>query len=154
MTKHSIAISVALAALIGIVQAVVLVWVWANLVAHSPVASWLLGAGLRGTAFQAAAFLTDFITNIALSLPAAGAILMLRPRKLWLYLAVAIVPMFIWQNAGLIGSHNLMPFHGGLALSLGMQLSALPVACLLLVRVIKPQAPNNSFKPTAGVGLV
>jgi hypothetical protein len=156
MTRHSIAFAfaVALAALIGIVHAIVLRWVWANLAAHSPVVGWLFSAGLHGYAFQVAILLTDSLTTIALSLPAAFALLLLKPRTMWLFLVVSVIPMFVWQYAGLIGNPVLTQSLGTYSLAFVMQLLALPLACSLLVRVTKPQAPNNSFKPTAGVGLI
>ncbi|WP_457098136.1 hypothetical protein [Lysobacter sp. P5_B9] len=147
MRLQTLSTSAAVALLVGLAQHFVLLFCWAYIAAYSPLPRWLVELGLRGSAFRAILLPADFITSVVISLPAAYALLKLRPNKLWLYLLFAVIPSFVWQNFGLIGDPMLGQFPGMIALDWAAELFALPVAALILGFALNRGASNNSFKP-------
>ena len=141
MTLQRLPISAAAAVLVGIVQCYFLLFCWAYIAAHSPLPRWLIDLGLRES-LRAVLFPIDFLTSVALSLPAAFVLTKLRPAKLWLYLLLAVIPGFIWLNWGLVGNSFFAEHPSSFVLGWLPELFALPCA-VWIVRV----APNNSFKP-------
>jgi hypothetical protein len=101
-----------------------------------------------GGALPASLWLFDLVVSVILSLPVAFVLLKLRPRKLWLYLLLAVVPGFLWLNRGAIVS----PYFGQFAWSFGaawiQQLLAVPLAAWFLRPIAGGGAPNISFKRT------
>lgn len=90
-----IAASVALA--VGILQTVLLLYLWTYMAAYSPVPLWLVSHGVTGLSLRGTLSIVDWIINISLCLPAAYVLCKLRPRKLPVYLIFAVVPGFLWQ---------------------------------------------------------
>jgi hypothetical protein len=127
-------LSVAASALIGLVQTAFLVFLWVFISVYTPVPHWLSSLGLRGAPHLAIQDALDFIVNVLLCLPAAFVISRLRPRKALLYLAVAVIPGFVWQYSYLFqhppAMHELGSFVPGILSALLM----LPVAALLVMR--------------------
>ena len=143
MQLKTFPMSVAIAVAVGIAQTYFLLFCWAYIGAYSPLLGWLAGLGLNGSAIRAAVFPFDFFTSVALCIPAALVLLRLRPAKIWLYLALAVIPSFIWLNRQLVGGPNL----GDFVLGWLPELFALPAAAWLVHFIGKRGAPNNSFKP-------
>ena len=87
------------ATLIGIAHFIFLTFCWKYIsiyVSHIPRALiFEISESLKFSLF-------DIIVNILLSIPAAYLIYKLQPRKLLLYMALAIVPSFLWLNINLI----------------------------------------------------
>ena len=133
------------AALIGgLAQTYFLLWCWSLIAAYSPFASWLVGLGIRGIALRTVVGLADTATTVILCIPAACLLLLLRPRRLWLYTLLAVLPSFVWLNRELPGTVVPLPW-GQVILGWVPELLALPGA-VCLVRFIA-SASNNSFKP-------
>jgi len=91
-----IAASVALA--VGILQTFLLQYFDAYISAYSPVPIWL--ASHFASSFLLLLLLSLYIwtVSILLCLPAAYILCKLRPRKLFVYLILAVVPSFLWQH--------------------------------------------------------
>ena len=147
MKQHSLPVSAAIAVLLGVAQAYLLIFCWGYIAANTPLPQWLLGLGLRGTAFRAVLLPIDFLTSVVLSLPAALLLVKLRPAKLGLYLALAVIPSFLWHNYGLVGDPLFGKLVGAFAVGWVPELFALPAAALLLQFMLNRGAPNSSFKP-------
>ena len=143
MQLKTLPVSVAIAVAVGFVQTYFLLFCWAYIGAYSPMPGWLAGLGFYGSAVRVAIFTFDFLTSVVLCIPVALVLLRLRPAKIWLYLALAIIPSFIWLNRQLVGAPNL----GDFVLGWLPELFALPVAAWLVHFISKRGAPNNSFKP-------
>lgn len=146
MKLQTLPVSAVLATLVGLGQCYFLLLCWAYIGAYSPLPFWLIQLGLEGEAFRAVLLPIDFLTSVVLSVPAALALLALRPAKLWLYLLLAVVPGFIWLNVGLIGNPLFSQFAGSLILGWLPELFAVPAAAWLLRIMFKPGAPGDSFK--------
>ena len=148
MKLQTISVSATIAIVLGLVQGYLLIFCWGYIAANTPLPHWLIGLGLRGAAFRAVLLPIDFLTSVAISIPAALVLIKLRPAKLLIYLVLAVVPSFLWHNVGLVGDPFLSQFFGAIALGWLPELFALPVAAWLLQLILKPGvAPNNSFKP-------
>lgn len=147
MKLQTLTTSIPAALLIGIAQTYLLVLCWAYIAMHTPLPQWLVGQGVTGTAFRGALFAADFIVSVLLSLPAAFLLCKLRPRKLALYLVLAVLPGFLWQYRTVLGDGTSLR---DWALYLPGAFSALfmlPVAAFIMRRANPSGAPNNSFKP-------
>lgn len=134
-----LALPLAAAAVLGLVQTYFAVVCWSAIGLYTPVPAWFIEQGLRGGAFRAAMVAVDFVTNVVLSVPAAFLLLQLRPARLRLYLAAAVLPSFAWLNQNLLDTPSL----GFLAVSWPLLLLPLPLAAWLLRRWM-PQAPRSS----------
>ena len=109
--------------------------------------SWLIGHGVLGVRLKSLLAVTDFVLSVCLSLPAAYCLIRLRPRNLVLYLGLALIPAFLWQNRLILSGESM-----GLAFSAFLpgilsELLVLPVAVFVLLRARASVTPNNSFKP-------
>jgi hypothetical protein len=89
------AASIALA--VGILQTILLLYLWTCMATYSPVSTWLVSHGVTGLSLRRIVFIVDWLINISLCLPAAYVLCKLRPRKLPVYLIFAVVPSFLWQ---------------------------------------------------------
>jgi hypothetical protein len=138
MRSQALVISAVLASLLGIFQCYVILFCWPYIGAYSPVPHWLLGIGLRGSTLHVVSGAFDFLLNVVLALPVALVLAHLRPAKLWLYVALALIAAIVWLNAGFAGSFSrawIPP------------LIATPVAAWLVSFWRGRQSSNNSFKP-------
>jgi hypothetical protein len=97
---------------------------------------------------------TDMLIGIVISLPAALALLKLRPPKLRVYILLAVVPSFVWFNYWLINARDIGSSLKVAAIGWPVELLALPAAVWFLHHLFAPQAPNNSSKPKPLRGLV
>ena len=147
MKLHAAPASMALAFLIGVVHTYLLIWAWAYIAAYSPLPHWLASHHVTPSSFQAILFPVDFLTNMALCVPAAYLLCKLRPDKLWLYLAAAALPNFIWQYRLVLGDFTVLKDWQLFLPGILLMLLPLPVTALIIRRLIGG-APNNSFKPT------
>ena len=147
MKLQTLPVSAAAAFVLGLAQSYFLLLCWAYIAVHTPLPRWLIDLGLRGDAFRAVLLPVDFLTSVVISLPAAFALVKLRPARLALYLPLAVVPSFVWLNLGLIGDPMLGQFAGPVVLGWLPELFALPVAVWIVCLVPGRGAPNNSFKP-------
>ena len=143
MTKLNVYASAAIALVTGFAQMYFLILCWGYISAHIPVLGWLLDFGLRGASLRAVLFPIDFATSVALSVPAALLLVRLHPPKLVLFLALAVVPPFIWQHHHLVGGSVLAEHWPAFLLGWLLELFALPVAALLVRWRSGPRAPDN-----------
>ena len=97
MKFDNLRISLCAAAVIGLAQMFVLQLFWVALTLNVPYVNWLVTHGLTGPPLRVVLFAFDNLVNLGLFLPAAFALRALRPRKVFLYLAVAILPGLLWQ---------------------------------------------------------
>ena len=91
-------------------------------------------SNITGTPNHFVVGLVDFAINVLLCLPAAYVMCKLRPRKLDVYVPLAVVPIFLWQYWPVLGpviGESWSAYIPG-ALSV---LFMLPVAVLFLRRV-------------------
>ena len=129
---------------IGALQTYALLFCWAYIAAYTPVPSWLLGLGLSGIGLRLALVPIDLAIAAVLCIPGALAITWLRPRRIALYLTLAVLPSFAWLNLNLIGNPLFAEFATSFAIGWIGQLLPLPLAAWLVQRM--REAPNNSFK--------
>jgi hypothetical protein len=129
------------AVLLGIVQMYCVTILWGYISIYTPLPRWLIALGLHGSALHGVVFLGDAILNVIFCLPFAYAFCMFRPPRLPVYLILAIVPGFIWEYR-LFFTDMPLPkdwtiFVPGVLLAL----APLPLAALLLRRVLVQRAP-------------
>jgi hypothetical protein len=144
--KRQLLISAAAAILLGIAQWYFLAFCWAYISAYSPVAAWLASSGSLGGALPAVLWLVDLLVSILLSLPVAFVLLKLRPRKLWLFLPLVVVPGFLWLNRGVIAGPYFGQFAWSFAAAWVQKLLAVPLAVWLLRVITGGGAPDFFFK--------
>jgi hypothetical protein len=132
-----LALSILAAIAVGVAQTVLLLTVWAYIAAYSPLPAWLLSLGMSGPPWRATIFALDSVINLVLCIPAAYVLCLLRPRRLALYLAAAVVPGFLWQYRLVFEDPSafspLAPFLPGILTAL----LALPLATLVASRVVR-----------------
>jgi hypothetical protein len=132
--------SVVAALLIGIVQMYFLTILWVYIAAYTPLLRWLRALGLKATALHAVIFVSDSLLNVILCLPAAYAICKLKPPRLLVYLILAIVPGFIWQYRLFFTDTSLIKNWAMFAPGVLLALLPLPLAALLLRRMLVIQS--------------
>ena len=131
---RSTIISCALAVLIGVIQAVLLTYCWAYISAYNSLPLWLVHSHITGSPYQIAVGVVDFVINVLLCLPAAYVICKLRPRKLSVYVPLAVVPVFLCDYWPVLGPLSVEPWSAYILRALSVLLM-LPVAAFLLRRV-------------------
>jgi hypothetical protein len=132
--------SLVAATLLGIAQMYLLTFLWGYIAAYTPLPRWLLTLGLKGTALHVVVFLSDSLLNVILCLPAAYAICRLKPPRLVVYLIVAIVPGFIWEYRLFFSHTSLLKDWAMFVPGVLLALAPLPLAALLLRRVLVQQS--------------
>ena len=151
MKLQGISISISAAILIGLAQTFLVTWCWAYIGMYTPLPRWLIEQGITGSSLRAILFVSGFVVSVLLCVPAALLLYRLRPKKLWLYLALAVLPGFLWEYRIVLGDSTLHR-HWDLFLPGALAtLFMLPVAAFVVQRAMSRSAPNNSFKPTAGI---
>ena len=96
MKSDNLFIATAVALAVGILQTILLLYLWGYIAIYSPI-PWLVAHGVTGLSLRGILSIVDWLINIFLCLPAAYILCKLRPRKLPLYLILAVVPGFLWQ---------------------------------------------------------
>ena len=96
-------ISCTVAVLIGCIQAILLSYCWVYIALYNPLPIWLVHSHITGTSNHVIVGFVDFAINVLLCLPAAYAICKLRPRTLQVYVALAVLPVFLWQYWPVLG---------------------------------------------------
>ena len=137
MRSGSVPLALFAAALIGIVQLYVLLYCWNYVAVYSPIPRLLLSLGARGLPLRVLLFVLDFVVSVALCLPAAFALCQLRPRRLFVYLTVAVVPGFLWQYALFFQNPPAFQEFGQFVPGIVSALLMLPVATALASRAFK-----------------
>jgi hypothetical protein len=132
----------------GVVTTCIATYCWGHIAAYTPVTRWLLGLELRGIGLTLALFPIDFLVNVSFFVPLALVLLKLQPQKLGLYLAVAIVPSFIWLNLPLLGNEVFYRLWPSFVPGWLHNLFALPVAAWVVGRFAKPSTPNKFMHAT------
>lgn len=157
MKIRTFPLSVAAALVLGVAQTYVLAVCWTALSIDSPVPRWLIDHGARGSMFQAGMFTVDFAIHVIVSIPAAFILLQLRPARLRVFLAAAIVPFFLWSNVNVLGSWlehraqiSLSLLFAATAMAWAQHLLPLPIAAWLL-RLWLPGTPKGPAAPAAPV---
>jgi hypothetical protein len=143
--KDNLSLSLVAAFLIGVAQMLALTAFWAFFPIYSPITALDLSAWIHGAWLRAAVFGIDAIMNVLLCLPAAWAILKLRPSRLALYLLAAVVPGFMWQYQNLWMAPSqiedwLVYFPGAILAAL-----MLPVSVLVLRIITKSKVSGSLF---------
>lgn len=152
MKIHTLSVSAAVAILLGVVQRFFAIYCWSCITSHSPPMRWLFDLGLRGQSLKAAVFPLGFMIDIALSIPLAVVLVRLRPRKLGLYLLLAVVPAFIWSNMTLVGNPYFAQFAGTFVLGWIPELLSIPIAAWLVSLMLDRGMSGRSSKPKSIYG--
>ncbi len=143
MKSNNLLISAIAALAIGFIYGLFLVFCWAYIAAYSPLPRWLIDFGLTGLPFRSILLPIDFLTSVILSLPTAFVLVKLRPRKLALYVPLAVLPVFIWQNIGLFGNPIFSQFAMHIILGWIPMLFALPVSTWIILRIADRHTSNQ-----------
>jgi hypothetical protein len=130
----SIIVPCAVAVLIGLIQAILLTYCWVYIATYNPLPIWLVHSHITGTLNHVVVGFVDFAINVLLCLPAAYAICKLRPRKLGVYVPLAVVPVFLWAYWPVLGPVLGESWLAYIPRALSVLLM-LPVAVLFLRRV-------------------
>lgn len=92
--------------------------------------------------FYPAIYTHDLLISVVIALPLAAIVYCLRPERYLVYLAVAILPGFVWNN--FIAVENFTFFRGWYWLAiLAMELFSVPVALLLIHKIRGAVTPPN-----------
>ena len=134
------------ALVIGLLQFSLIVFCISFFALHFPISAWLAHNGFGGTKLLLGVTVVEFPMHVVLWLPAGYLLLRLRPLPLWVYLALALVPTWVWINRLVLFQGEFSPI-GSMLLSWVPELVAPVVATLVVAKLIRPQMPNNSFKP-------
>lgn len=137
MKSQQLALSIFAAVVVGAAQTLFLGSVWAYIAVHSPLPMWLLSLGVSGFPWRATLYAVDSVLNVLLSLPAAYLLCLLKPRRIFLYLLLAVVPGFLWQYSLVFENPSafspFMLFVPGIVSALFM----LPIATWVVFRVAR-----------------
>jgi len=152
MKIQAIQRAVVIAILLGVVQCFFVTFCWSYIASHSSLIPWLMDLGLRSQGIRAAVWPIDFVINIVLSIPIAFALAKLRPKKLGLYLVLAVVPAFIWSNMTLVGNPYFAQSVGTFVLAWIPELLALPIAAWLVSLTLNRGTPDHSSKSKSILG--
>ena len=98
MKSDNFFLAALIALAVGALQTILLLYSWNYLAVYSPIPSWLATHGATGASLKAFLYAQDCLINITLCLPAAYVLCKLRPRKIFVYLVLAVVPGFLWQH--------------------------------------------------------
>lgn len=150
MKRQGLPVSIVAAILIGLGQTYLISWCMAVIAAYVPLPQWLIDQGITGATQRAVLFTTDFGACVLLCLPAALLLCKLRPAKPWAYVALAVIPGFIWQYRLVLGDGALLRHWALFLPGAFAALFMLPVAAFVVRRGTSRGAPDKSFKPTAG----
>lgn len=85
------------ALVVGVLQAILVLYAWDYIAVHSTIPSWLATHRVTGFSWKAILYAQDWLINITLCLPAAYVLCKLRPRRIFVYLILAVVPSLLWQ---------------------------------------------------------
>jgi hypothetical protein len=129
-----------IAVLLGIALRFVLTYAWVFEAEHIAPFVWLHAHGWSGESLGYLALIVGFCVDTVLSIPAAWAILALRPERRLIYLFLAVVPCFIYSDAYLHWQLRL-GWDPGLVLAYAKTLLALPLAAWVLLRVARSRGP-------------
>jgi hypothetical protein len=149
MKFESLPISVTASIFLGVIQWLLLTLIWTFIALYTPVPQWLVDLGILGSAFYSILFVSDFLLNILFCLPVAFVICRLRPEKIVLYTALAVVPAFVWTNRLLISEpERLTLFVPWYSFVPGwiFGLVSIPLAVFIVNRLTKR---SSTFRPTA-----
>ena len=139
MKSDNFVVSVVAALAIGVVQFLLLNYFWTIIILYVRPVFWLLDHGVTGANLKVLLFFVDNTLNLALSLPAALALCALRPRRIALYLALAVLPAFLWQYQLFFGSTPpSLPWTAFLPGIVSAALT-LPLAVWIARRLARPQ---------------
>jgi len=97
MKSDNLPFSVMASLLLGAVQFLALNYFWTVMTLYVQHVPWLLAHGITGTSLGVSLLFFDSTVNLALCLPAAFVLCALRPQRIALYLALAVLPAFLWQ---------------------------------------------------------
>ena len=132
----------------GLVLTYVAVYCWGYIATYTPVIRWLLALGLQGIVLRLALFPIDFLTNVFFSMPLAFVLLKLQPRKLGLYLSVAIIPSFVWLNLPLLGNEVFYELWPSFVPGWLHNLFALPAAAWFVSQFVRPSTLDKFMHAT------
>ncbi len=131
---------------IGLLQSSLVIFSLSIVAQYSPIPEWLAWNGFSGNELVLGVTVADFPIIFVLWLPAGYVLSRLRPLSIWAYLALAVVPSWIWLNQ-IVFSQGVFSPIDSLLLSWVPEIVAPVVATLVMSRFVRPQRPNNSFKP-------
>jgi hypothetical protein len=123
-------LSILAAVIIGLVLTIFVIAARAYIQIYFSITNWLIPLDLSRALFITSVYIYDLFLNILLCIPAAYLLSRLQPQKLALYLALAVLPGFIWQHSNLFTNPTtfspFLTFVPGITMALLM----LPLASL------------------------
>lgn len=126
-------LSILAAVLIGFVLIIFVIAVRSYIQIYFSITNWLIPLDLPRSLFITAIYIYDLLLNILLCIPAAYLLSRLQPQNLALYLALAVLPGFIWQHSNLFTNPTtfspFLTFVPGITMALVM----LPFATLIVI---------------------
>jgi hypothetical protein len=132
-TPMQLTLSMLAAVVIGLVQIISVIAARAYIQKYFSITDWLIPLDLSRVLFLSSVYLYDLLLNILLCIPAAYLLSRLQPKKLALYLSLAVLPGFIWQHWNLFTNPTsfspFLTFVPGITMALLM----LPFATLVVI---------------------
>ena len=152
-TSRTLALSASLAILVGWVHfeymVKIIFYYW---VTYSNFQSTLIEIGLRGIAFYTASIMADYVVATVFSIPTAFILNKLKPNRVWLYVSLAVLPIFLlfqlvplWKNPSSYIEHLPGSMMGWVNLLL-----PIPSAMILIQRFGRLKPPNKSLNADTG----
>jgi hypothetical protein len=127
-------LSILAAVFIGLVLTIFVIAARAYIQIYFSITNWLIPLDLSRALFIISVYIYDLLLNILLCIPAAYLLSRLQPQKLALYLALAVLPGFLWQYSSLFTNPTsfspFLTFVPGITMALLM----LPLASLIVTR--------------------
>ena len=150
MNNRMLPIMLVIACLIGGIQIYWLEKVFSFFVMYAMPLEWLGGLGLRGTPLTFGVAIVDFIIAIVFSIPAAFVLLKLQPQKTMAFVTLAVLTgFFMMYGSLLINPSHLFELWPGVMMGWINLLLPIPLAVLLLRKVLLPKTPNKSLNADA-----
>jgi len=152
MKFEGLPISASASVLIGIVQWMFALTCFAYITVYEPWTMWLIAHGVTGPALTFITYLLSFIIATVLFLPGAYAICKLRPKKLIIYTALAMLSFILWENRLLISEPERLTLFGPWYAFFPRWIfpyTPFPFAVFLMHRLTKR---SSTFRPSASTG--
>ncbi|MDP2562342.1 hypothetical protein [Psychrobium sp. 1_MG-2023] len=136
--------SLALAFSFGVIFYALLVTAWGYIPLFNPITNWLLDNFAGYQWISALIYFHDFILNIVLGFPLALLIHVLKPKRYLLYLAVALLPAFIWSNSAWINNPSFYEHWTSIVIGWATSLFSVPIA-LFIICWYNKHVPNKGI---------
>jgi hypothetical protein len=118
--------------ILGVVYFLLLAIAWAHIPNFNPITQWLLDNLAATSWYRSLVFIHDLLLNIILGFPLAALIYYLRPKNYILYLALALLPSFIWTHSVWINNPIFSESWPSIILGWPNELFCVPIALMII----------------------